>query len=125
MKYLAFSYHLMNTIFCTNLSNNAGELQDGQGANVKRPFSDIDLTMHELSPSSKGFKGQLGFIEFTSELRLPRHIHMDASKQQLVDERILVLSSFYSFMSHPFDRFFADRAASPMARRCWYGRDRW
>ena len=49
--------------------------------------------MHELSPSnSKGFQGQLGFIEFTSELRLPRHIHMDASKKKLVDERILVLN---------------------------------
>lgn len=49
--------------------------------------------MHELSPSnSKGFQGQLGFIEFTSELRLPRHIHMDAAKKKLVDERILVLN---------------------------------
>lgn len=49
------------------------------------------LVMNELSPSNKGFSGQLGFIEFTPDIRLPRHIHMDASKDRLVDERILVL----------------------------------
>ena len=73
--------------------DNGCKITHGFGANIKKPFSDIDLTMHELSPSNtKGFQGQLGFIEFTSELRLPRHIHMDASKQKLVDERILVLN---------------------------------
>ena len=72
--------------------DNGCRITHGRGANVKKPFSDIDLTMHELSPSNaKGFHGQLGFIEFTSELRLPRHIHMDSSRQKLVDERILVL----------------------------------
>ena len=73
--------------------SNGCKITHGKGANIKKPFSDIDLTMHELSPgNNKGFQGQLGFIEFTSELRLPRHIHMDASKQKLVDERILVLN---------------------------------
>ena len=72
---------------------NGCRITHGHGANIKKPFSDIDLTMHELSPSNtKGFSGQLGFIEFTAELRLPRHVHMDASKQKLVDERILVLN---------------------------------
>jgi hypothetical protein len=67
--------------------------EDGQGANIKKPFKDIDLTMHELSSDNdRGFRGQLGFIEFTSDLRLPRHIHMDAAKQKLVDERILALN---------------------------------
>jgi hypothetical protein len=51
-----------------------------------------DPTMHELSPKNAGFRGQLGYIEFTSKIRLPRHIHMDASKQKLVNERILVLN---------------------------------
>lgn len=51
---------------------NGCRITHGNGANVKRPFKDIDLTMHELSPSnSKGFKGQLGFIEFDTECRLP------------------------------------------------------
>jgi hypothetical protein len=73
--------------------DNGCRITHGHGANIKKPFPEIDLTMHELSPSnSKGFQGQLGFIEFTSELRLPRHIHMDASKKKLVDERILVLN---------------------------------
>jgi len=72
--------------------DNGCRITHGHGANIKKPFSDIPLTMHELSPSnSKGFTGQLGFIPFTSELRLPRHIHMDAEKKKLVDERILVL----------------------------------
>lgn len=74
------------------LLSNGCRITHGSGANVKKPFSDVPLTMHELSPSNtKGFRGQLGFIEFTSELRLPRHIHMDASKKHFVDERIVVL----------------------------------
>ncbi|KAK3721994.1 hypothetical protein LTR37_002810 [Vermiconidia calcicola] len=72
--------------------SNGCRITHGRGANIKKPFSDIDLTMHELSPGNqKGFRGQLGFIEFTPELRLPRHVHMDASKERLLDERILVL----------------------------------
>ena len=72
--------------------SNGCRITHGKGANIKKPFSDIDLTMHELSPSNSGFTGQLGFIEFTSDLRLPRHIHMDSTKSKLVDERILVLN---------------------------------
>lgn len=72
---------------------NGCRITHGKGANIKKPFSDIPLTMYELSPSNtKGFSGQLGYIPFTSELRLPRHIHMDAEKKKLVDERILVLA---------------------------------
>ena len=73
--------------------SNRCKITHGHGASIKKPFTDIDLTMHELSPSNtKGFNGQLGFIEFTSELRLPRHIHMDFAEKKLVDERILVLN---------------------------------
>lgn len=73
--------------------SNGCRITHGKGANIKKPFDDIPLTMHELSPSnSQGFKGQLGFIEFNSDLRLPRHIHMSADKTKLVDERILVLN---------------------------------
>ncbi|KAJ5820648.1 hypothetical protein N7474_006239 [Penicillium riverlandense] len=62
-------------------------------AHIKKPFSDINLTMHELcSKSAKVFSGQVGFIEFTSELRLPRHIHMDMEMRKLTDERIIVLN---------------------------------
>jgi quercetin dioxygenase-like cupin family protein len=65
----------------------------GRAGNIKKPFSDIDLTMHELSPSNPtGFRGQLGFIEFTTDYRLPRHIHMSHDQQRLVDERILILN---------------------------------
>lgn len=61
-------------------------------AHIKKPFTDIDLKMHELCTQSvKPFSGQLGFIEFTSDLRLPRHIHMDMEKRRLIDERIMVL----------------------------------
>lgn len=72
--------------------DNGCRITHGHGANIKKPFPEISLTMHELSPGNKkGFSGQLGFIPFTSELRLPRHIHMNADKTKLVDERILVL----------------------------------
>ncbi|KAF7195356.1 hypothetical protein HII31_03248 [Pseudocercospora fuligena] len=64
----------------------------GEGANVKKPFEDINLTMYELSPfNDKGFKGQLGYIEFNTEYRLPRHIHMTIDKEGLIDERIMIL----------------------------------
>ncbi|KAK5175398.1 uncharacterized protein LTR77_000537 [Saxophila tyrrhenica] len=83
----------MSSIHIGIVLDNGCRITHGKGANVKKPFSDIDLTMHELSPSNQnGFRGQLGFIEFTSELRLPRHIHMDAAKERLLDERILVLN---------------------------------
>ena len=71
---------------------NGCRITHGTAANVKKPFSDIDLTMHELSPSNaKGFRGQLGYIEFDTDMRLPRHIHMTPDRTRLLDERIMVL----------------------------------
>lgn len=73
---------------------NGCRITHGAGATIKHPFPSLmpDLTMHELSPSNaKGFKGQLGFIEFTPSIRLPRHIHMTPDRTRLLDERILVL----------------------------------
>ena len=85
----------------------------GEGANIKQPFADLpDLTMHELdagvsfeksSPdisseikTGRPFAGQLGFIPFTTSIRLPRHVHISSrvsgDSQRLVAERILVLS---------------------------------
>lgn len=37
--------------------------------------------------------GQLGFIPFTSALRLSRHINIDGARRRLLAERILVLGS--------------------------------
>ena len=68
----------------------------GTGANIKRPFADIDLEMHELDPGddAKSFCGQFGFIPFTAELRLPRHVHIGGTDagRRLLAERILVLN---------------------------------
>jgi hypothetical protein len=86
-----------------------GIIIHGSGANVKHPFDDIPVVMHELSPGkineegagSASFGGQLGFIEFTTEMRLPRHVHIGPNKathpdaeQRLLVERILVLNGF-------------------------------
>ena len=72
---------------------NGCRITHGPGANIKKPFADMNLTMHELSPSSPiPFNGQLGFIEFDVSIRLPRHIHMSLSKDRLVAEGILVLN---------------------------------
>lgn len=73
---------------------NSCRITHGHGGTIKKPFpQDMpDLTMHELLPSSRvPFKGQLGFIPFTTHIRLPRHIHMDLSRSTLIDERIMVL----------------------------------
>lgn len=71
---------------------NGCRITHGAGATIKKPFPDIDLTMHELSPSNpKGFTGQLGFIDFDVDCRLPRHIHMTPDRARLLDERIMVL----------------------------------
>lgn len=67
-------------------------ISHGSGAQVKKPFADVDVTMHNFSlKNAQAFSGQLGYMEFTSEVRLPRHIHMDLQKQAFIDERILVL----------------------------------
>ena len=65
----------------------------GSGANVKTPFPDIPLVMHELHAGGGSFGGQFGFIPFTDRLRLPRHVHLDeAEGGDLLAERILVLN---------------------------------
>ena len=67
----------------------------GLSANVKQPFPDMpDLIMHELYPGggSKPFSGQLGFIECTTDIRLPRHIHMEPAKERPISGRVLVLN---------------------------------
>jgi hypothetical protein len=78
-----------------HLLPNGCRITHGQAGNIKKPFTHMDLTMHELtagtSNNTKAFSGQLGFIEFTTSHRLPRHIHMDLSRTRLADERILVL----------------------------------
>ena len=73
----------------------------GDGANIKHPFTDVPVVMHELDPggnSDRSFAGQFGFIEFSTEFRLPRHVHIapaaeDAgSNRRFVAERIVVLN---------------------------------
>lgn len=102
LKHLHVSTYISSRITMSSThSNDVGVLLSsgcrithGQGANVKQPFPDVpSLTMHELLPGgTTPFSGQLGFINFTTSIRLPRHIHMDSSKQKLIAERILVLN---------------------------------
>ncbi len=78
---------------------NGCRIAHGSGANVKTPFADIPLTMHELSPGvtlpkPSSQRGQFGIIPFTHELRLPRHVHVTMAERdadrRLLAERILV-----------------------------------
>ncbi|KEF55932.1 uncharacterized protein A1O9_07512 [Exophiala aquamarina CBS 119918] len=91
---------------------NGSTIVHRRGANIKTPFSDIPVIMHELSPgqqpkvqnsdhdqsASRSYAGQFGLIEFTTEYRLPRHVHIappdstDPKNQVFTAERILVLS---------------------------------
>ena len=79
---------------------NGCRVTHGAGANVKTPFPDIPLVMHELHAGEDGaagtaFRGQFGFIPFTDQLRLPRHVHIDradGADRSLLAERILVLN---------------------------------
>ncbi len=53
------------------LSSNV-RITHGSAANVKKPFKNIDLVMHELCAGGKrSFSGQLGFIPFRADFRLP------------------------------------------------------
>jgi hypothetical protein len=77
---------------------NGCRIAHGQGTNVRKPFLDIPVVMHELDIGSipaKGtsYRGQFGFIQFDETLRLPRHVHIGTSDEpaELVTERILVL----------------------------------
>lgn len=89
---------------------NGSRIVHGGGSNIKRPFADMpSLEMHELDAGTntaaageglaKSFHGQLGFIPFTTSVRLPRHVHLatlsagqDGQREKLVTERILVLN---------------------------------
>jgi hypothetical protein len=77
---------------------NGCRVTHGDAAGVKRPFSFIPLVMHELSSAEETathYNGQLGFIPFTQEIRLPRHVHMSLESPhgpaRFLAERILVL----------------------------------
>ncbi|KIY02627.1 uncharacterized protein Z520_01092 [Fonsecaea multimorphosa CBS 102226] len=52
--------------------------------------------MHELDAGTRSFAGQLGFIEFSTEYRLPRHVHIApheevSNSRRFICERIVVL----------------------------------
>lgn len=83
---------------------NGCTITHGSGGKIKRPFTDVDVELHELSPGSTGngslsFGGQAGFIEFTTSTRLPRHVHISqlesssigGSTLRLMSERIFVM----------------------------------
>ncbi len=76
---------------------NGSTITHGEGANIKQPFTDIPVVMHELDAGVNSFAGSLGFIEFSTEHRLPRHVHIAESQelhlkpQRFVRERIVVL----------------------------------
>ena len=79
---------------------NGCRITHGEGATIKRPFADIPLVMHELhggetTADAPSYRGQFGFIPFTDQLRLPRHVHLTAGgtmRERFVAERILVLN---------------------------------
>jgi len=76
---------------------NGCRVTHGTGATVKAPFPDIPLVMHELyaGDGTASFGGQFGFIPFTDQIRLPRHVHIgerEAGEKILLAERILVLN---------------------------------
>jgi len=109
-----YSSGIMNTSYTYGITlPNNSTIVHGRSANIKTPFSDIPVIMHELSPgrqqpkgqsfdhdqsSGRSYAGQFGFIEFTTEFRLPRHVHIappdsiDPRTQVFTAERILVLS---------------------------------
>lgn len=78
---------------------NGCRITHGTGSNIKTPFDTIPLTMHEMYPGGaldepSTSRGQFGFIPFTHELRLPRHVHVTMADRdegrRLLAERILV-----------------------------------
>ncbi len=83
---------MSHTIELGLLLENGCRIVHGEGANVKRPFADIPVVMHELSAGGEPFAGQFGVIPFEASLRLPRHIHMAGTPDacRLAAERILV-----------------------------------
>lgn len=87
-------------ILGVRLSNGA-RVAHGTAGNVKVPLDYAPVTMHELYNGQSdipglSFEGQFGFIEFDTNCRLPRHVHMATDsrtgEQKLLPERILVLN---------------------------------
>lgn len=81
--------------------DNGTRVTHGTGANVKVPLAGFPVTMHELytghdDGAKLSFEGQFGFIEFHTDCRLPRHVHMirdeATGKLEMLPERILVLN---------------------------------
>lgn len=84
------------------LLSNGSRIVHGSGAKVKDAFVDIPVTLHELhsghSDTRPAFRGQSGFIEFDTNIRLPRHVHIAPPnvggknvQKTLVYERIFVV----------------------------------
>jgi len=80
---------------------NGTRVTHGTGANVKVPLAGFPVTMHELYTGNNeeaklSFEGQFGFIEFHTDCRLPRHVHMirnvTTGELEMLPERILVLN---------------------------------
>lgn len=77
--------------------HNGTRITHGQGGNIRRPMPYAPVVMNELylgaPPEAQlAFRGQLGFIEFNTDCRLPRHVHVGGENGQLLSERILVLN---------------------------------
>ena len=81
---------------------NGCRVTHGEGADVREPFADMPVVMHELAVGGAAqYRGQFGFIPFKADWRLPRHVHItgqptgdkdELAARELVAERILVLN---------------------------------
>ena len=83
------------------LLSNRCRVVHGAADRTKRPFDAIPVVLHELDggvsrTGGRPFCGQFGFIQFDSELRLPRHVHMEhddgAAASRFVAERTLIVN---------------------------------
>jgi hypothetical protein len=92
---------MMNTAQIGISLPNGTRVTHGTGGNIKRPLLGIPLVMQEFylgaGPGDDlAFSGQFGVIEFNTECRLPRHVHIgqrsDGENDVLLPERILVLN---------------------------------
>ena len=75
---------------------NGCRIVHGTGANIRVPFDDVPLEMHELHGGTAeadglSFRGQFGFIAFNEAVRLPRHVHISRTRH-LLPERIMVFN---------------------------------
>ena len=80
---------------------NGTRITHGTGGNIRKPLPYAPVVMNELyigptQGTDLAFRGQLGFIEFDTDCRLPRHVHIGAGENgragALLPERILVLN---------------------------------